>query len=71
MLSSFIEVQPKLLEVLLGCSNGIKLTQLGFETDIEYCSQMNITDIVLSLKEVPPLKEGVLIPYRSRKVCSS
>jgi 2-phosphosulfolactate phosphatase len=65
MLSSYLEVQPKLLQVLLQCTNGKKLSDLGFELDIMYCSKVNISD------SVPILCDGILVPHRSKKVCPS
>jgi 2-phosphosulfolactate phosphatase len=65
MQSSYLEVQPKLQQALLQCANGKKLTQLGFEPDIMYCSKVNISDFV------PILNGGMLIPHRSKNVCPS
>jgi 2-phosphosulfolactate phosphatase len=65
MLSSYLEVQHSLLQALLQCANGKKLSLLGFQSDINYCSKVNITDVV------PSLTNGMLIPHRSKKVCPS
>jgi 2-phosphosulfolactate phosphatase len=65
MLSSYLEVQPRLVQALLQCANGKKLSHLGFEPDVMYCSKVNISD------SVPILCNGMLIPYRSKKVCPS
>jgi 2-phosphosulfolactate phosphatase len=65
MQSSYLEVQPKLLQALLQCTNGQKLSNLGFEPDILYCSKVNISD------SVPILSDGMLIPHRSKNVCPS
>lgn len=65
MKSSYLETEPKLLQSILNCTNGKKLTRLGFEADIGYCSRINITDTV------PILCNGRLIPLRSKNVCPS
>lgn len=65
MLSSYLEVQTRLLPALLQSANGKKLCQLGFESDISYCASVNITDTV------PIFTNGMLIPFRSKMVCPS
>jgi 2-phosphosulfolactate phosphatase len=65
MLSSYSEVQPNLLQAILQSANGKKLSQLGFERDILYCSKVNISDFV------PILSDGMLISHRSKNVCPS
>ena len=65
MLSSYLQVKDSLTLALLHSNNGKKLSKLGFESDIVYCSKLNISDIV------PCFKEGKLIPFRSKIVCPS
>jgi 2-phosphosulfolactate phosphatase len=63
--SSYLEAQSRLPQALLGCTNGKRLTLLGFESDILYCSKVNISD------SVPILCDGMLIPQRSKNGCPS
>ncbi|WP_227013453.1 2-phosphosulfolactate phosphatase [Paenibacillus psychroresistens] len=65
MLTSYLEVEQKLNQALLESANGKKLTLLGFESDILYCSKVNIMDAV------PVLYDGKLISHRSKNVCPS
>jgi 2-phosphosulfolactate phosphatase len=65
MLSSYLEVEQKLIQVLLECANGKKLDLLGFAADILYCAKVNISD------SVPIFWDGILISHRSKNVCPS
>jgi 2-phosphosulfolactate phosphatase len=55
MLYAFRQVQPAMTEALLNCTNGQRLTKLGFVEDIIYCSRMNIIQLV------PVMREGKLV----------
>ncbi|NHN28848.1 2-phosphosulfolactate phosphatase [Paenibacillus agricola] len=46
MLYAFRHIQPGMTETLLHCSNGKRLTKLGFREDVTYCSQMNLIQLV-------------------------
>jgi len=55
MLACFRQNRERLLEALQGCSNGKRLTRLGFREDIGYCARLNVLDVV------PVLQNGTLI----------
>jgi 2-phosphosulfolactate phosphatase len=42
----FLQVKSDIPETLLHCSNGKRLSKLGFIQDIRYCAQMNVLNIV-------------------------
>ncbi|MDB5056237.1 MAG: 2-phosphosulfolactate phosphatase [Bacilli bacterium] len=65
MQSSFLQVKDLLPQALLQCANGKKLRGLGFEEDIAYCAQMNLTELV------PIFDQGVILSQRSKNVCHS
>ncbi|UUZ79568.1 2-phosphosulfolactate phosphatase [Paenibacillus sp. P26] len=45
MLYAYRSVQDRLADALLSCSNGKRLTKLGFREDVIYCSQKNTIDL--------------------------
>jgi 2-phosphosulfolactate phosphatase len=51
MRHSFLQVKDDMEQALFHCWNGHRLSDLGFGSDIQYCAQMNITEIV-------PIMEG-------------
>lgn len=55
MLSCYRENRGALREALLECSNGKRLTKLGFAEDIEYCSRTDLYSVV------PVVRDGMLI----------
>lgn len=57
MLAGYRHEQERLDEALLECSNGKRLTKLGFRDDVVFCAQRNIFAIV------PVLQQGALIPH--------
>jgi 2-phosphosulfolactate phosphatase len=65
MQSSYLQSKAQLGETILNCANGRRLSRLGYEKDIVYCSKVNITSIV------PTLIDGVLVPNRSKNACPS
>jgi 2-phosphosulfolactate phosphatase len=56
--ASYLHVMPHREAALLGCSNGKRLSKLGFQQDIAYCASMNQFSLV------PVLRNGMLVPYR-------
>jgi 2-phosphosulfolactate phosphatase len=44
--NSFLQVKDDIEHALFHCWNGIRLNDLGFGSDIRYCAQLNITEIV-------------------------
>jgi 2-phosphosulfolactate phosphatase len=65
MQSSYLRTKAQLGETISTCANGRRLSRLGYEKDIVYCSKVNITSIV------PTLIDGVLVPNRSKNACPS
>lgn len=63
--SSYKEVQHNLVQALLTSANGKKLSHLGFERDIRYCAEVNISECV------PIYCSGILLPLRSKNGCPS
>ena len=55
MLHAFRHVQSGILEALLQCANGKRLSKLGFIEDIHYCVQRD------ALSLVPVVREGKLV----------
>ncbi len=47
----------QLVETMLQCSNGKRLTKLGFREDVIYCSQIN------QIQLVPILENGMMVPF--------
>jgi 2-phosphosulfolactate phosphatase len=58
MRSSFLHFKGDLTKTLLGCWNGNRLSKLGFESDIRYCAQLNVTEIV------PILEHGIMVIHK-------
>lgn len=58
MQSCYLQNRHRLHQALLDCSNGKRLTKLGFGADIEFCSRTNVYQVV------PVLTDGVLVPSR-------
>jgi 2-phosphosulfolactate phosphatase len=48
MHSSYLQLKNDLPEVLLHSANGKRLSKLGFRSDVTYCAQKDITDLVPS-----------------------
>jgi 2-phosphosulfolactate phosphatase len=46
MLYAFRQIKPSMREALLRCSNGKRLTKLGFQEDVIYSSRMNLIQLV-------------------------
>lgn len=46
MRSSYFHVKDRLEEEILSCRNGRRLSNIGLEEEVSYCSQTNITDVV-------------------------
>ncbi|MNI12575.1 putative 2-phosphosulfolactate phosphatase [compost metagenome] len=57
MQGSYLYAQSNIESTLLNCTNGKKLSKLGFRQDVEYCAQLNCTDMV------PTLHNGTLVPF--------
>jgi len=55
MHSSYMANSGRLKEALLGCSNGKRLTKLGFAEDIAYCARTNLYRVV------PVVRDGMLV----------
>lgn len=55
MQSAYQASREKLKETLLDSSNGKRLIRLGFQADVEYCSKVNVYDLV------PVLNNGCLV----------
>ncbi|NOU97686.1 2-phosphosulfolactate phosphatase [Paenibacillus sp. LMG 31456] len=55
MLYAYRQVQGNMTQALLNCSNGKRLSKLGFTDDIIYCSRLNLIDLV------PIIQDGKLI----------
>ncbi|MBP1989055.1 2-phosphosulfolactate phosphatase [Paenibacillus eucommiae] len=58
MRSTFLQLQANIPDVLLRCSNGKRLSKLGFRGDVEYCAQLNMTETV------PLWRYGMMTSYR-------
>ncbi len=58
MLGSYRSASSNLEEAMLRCSNGRRLSKLGFRQDITYCAQLNQTELV------PILHAAGMVPYR-------
>lgn len=55
MLHAFRYVQSDLTKALLNCSNGKRLSKIGYQDDVVYCSRMNLIPIV------PVIRDGKLV----------
>lgn len=62
MQACYLQNRNRLLEALLGCSNGKRLIRLGFQADIEYCAHPNRFALV------PVLRDGMLVPMSASRV---
>jgi 2-phosphosulfolactate phosphatase len=58
MHNSFLHVQSNLTEALFHCWNGNRLNKLGFGSDIRYCSQINVSEIV------PIMDRGAMVIHK-------
>ncbi len=54
MEAAYLQSKERLKEVLLACSNGERLTRLGFKEDVGFCAELNASSVV------PELSGGVL-----------
>lgn len=56
MLGSWRQAKNRLAEVLAGCTNGKRLTGMGFARDLEFCGRTNRYNLV------PVWQNGLLVP---------
>lgn len=54
MQANYIHHRHRLADALLECTNGKRLSRMGFEADVEFCSRVN------QYKLVPVLQNGIL-----------
>lgn len=54
MLQAYRHVQDRLLDVMLSCAGGKRLSKIGFHDDVIYCAQTNMLDLV------PVVRQGRL-----------
>lgn len=45
MLQAYRNVQDRLLDALLTCANGKRLTKIGFHDDVVHCAQTHVLDL--------------------------
>lgn len=53
----YLQAQSDMLETMLQCANGKRLSKMGFREDVEFCSGINQTSMV------PILHRDVMVPY--------
>ncbi|HEY0828169.1 MAG TPA: 2-phosphosulfolactate phosphatase [Bacilli bacterium] len=54
---AYKQAKDHLVETMLQCSNGLRLTRLGFREDVIYCSQID------QIQLVPILESGMMVPF--------
>jgi 2-phosphosulfolactate phosphatase len=59
---SYLQVKDEMEHALFHCWNGHRLNDLGFGTDIRYCAQMNITEIV------PVMDSSIMVIHRRQPI---
>lgn len=61
MHSTYIHFKDQIQTAILNCDNGKRLRKLGFDHDIQLCTQVNLYNLV------PILQKDVLVPYKVLK----
>jgi 2-phosphosulfolactate phosphatase len=62
MRNSYVQAKDHMEHTLFHCWNGNRLNELGFGSDIRYCAQLNITEIV------PIMDSSIMVIHRRQPI---